>query len=79
MPAGQGEVGGGGCGAELGLVVIVSHHLRYLDVLYVHKWGQFLQVVHILNLPSKLCTNDWFEEVVDNSDQTCWMDNVTIL
>ena len=56
-PARHGQVGGGDCLGELVLfLVIFSHWAGYREGADVHVLLQFREMVHILDLSSKLCT-----------------------
>ena len=56
-PAGHGEVGGGHClGQSVLFLVIFSHWVGYREGGDVHVLLQFREMVHILDLTSKLCT-----------------------
>ena len=56
-PAGHGEVGGGDClGQSVLFLVIFSHGVGYREGGDVHVLLQFREMVHILDLSAKLCT-----------------------
>lgn len=55
--------------ASTQLSVMVDDRLWYGQPVQIHVLGQFTQLVHVLHLAAKLCTDDRLEEVVDNSDE----------
>ena len=56
-PAGHGEVGGGdSLGQSALFLVIVSHWCGYWQSVDIHVVLQFRQMIHVLDLTAKLCT-----------------------
>ena len=56
-PAGHGEVGGGdSLGQSALFLVIVSHWCGYWQGVDIHVVLQFRQMIHVLDLTAKLCT-----------------------
>merc|ERR1712106_776881 len=57
--------------------VMIYHLLGDGQPVQVHELRQVTQMLHILDLLTKFHTDDWFEEVVHNTDEMCWMNYET--